>query len=79
MSIDFNSIFKNWKSVFITRNQLFEISGGLLHPKTMRNLDSIGKGISGKFSVGRKVAYPIENVAAFLASKYKPSKEVNSD
>ena len=43
------NIFKNWRSPFITRDQLYEVTGGLIHPRTIRNLDSLGQGIKGKF------------------------------
>ncbi|MDR2646081.1 MAG: hypothetical protein LBC04_02830 [Holosporaceae bacterium] len=66
------SIFMNWKSPYITRNQLYEITGGIIHPKTIRNLDSMGKGIPGKFNVSpRKVAYPVEMVIAWLDERIK--------
>ena len=65
-----NQIFKNWRSPFITRDQLYEVTGGLIHPRTIRNLDSLGQGIKGKFFVGRKVAYPVEEVINFLEGRF---------
>lgn len=67
--MNLHDIFKSWRSPFITREQLYEVTGGLIHPKTIRNLDSAGKGISGRFRVGRKVAYPIDEVVKFLENK----------
>lgn len=67
--MNIHDIFKNWRSPFITREQLYEVTGGLIHPKTIRNLDSAGKGIRGRFRVGRKVAYPIDEVVKFLENK----------
>lgn len=76
--VNFGSIFAKWKSPFVTRDQLYDLTGGMIHPKTIRNLDAIGEGIKGKFAIGkRKVAYPVENVIAWLEARYnklnKPS------
>ena len=67
--MNFKLIFKDWQSPFITRDQLHKVTGGLIHPRTIRNLDSLGKGINGKFNIGRKVVYPIEEVVKFLEDK----------
>ena len=61
-----SDIFKDWHSPCITRDQLYRVTGGLIHPRTIRNLDSLGKGIDGKFFIGRKVAYPIDEVIKYL-------------
>ncbi len=51
----------------VKRNDLGKLTGGLLNPKTIRNLDSQGIGIKGKFLIGpRIVAYPTEEVVAFI-------------
>jgi hypothetical protein len=69
--MDFSSIFSEWKSPFVTRNQLYDLTGGMIHPKTIRNLDSLGEGIKGKFAIGRrKVAYPVNEVIAWLNDRY---------
>ena len=68
--MDISKIFENWRSPFITREQLYEVTGGLIHPHTIRNLDSLGQGIKGKFSIGRKVAYPVEEVINFLKDRF---------
>jgi hypothetical protein len=81
--MNFDSIFENWKSPYITRNQLGKVTGGLINPKTIRNLDCLGKGIKGKFTIGyRTVAYPIKEVVAWLeerANKYSNKKESNNE
>ena len=63
----------------VRRNDLGKLTGGLLNPKTIRNLDSQGKGIKGKFFIGpRTVAYPTEEVLAFIEariSKFNTSNE----
>jgi hypothetical protein len=64
---DFLQIIKNNHSGYIFRKNLTEQTGGLLHGRTMANLDSMGGiGIPGRISIGRKVAYPVESVVAYL-------------
>ena len=66
---DFSQIVKTNPSGYILRTKLSEKTGGLLHGRTMANLDSLGEGIPGKISIGRKVAYPVESVVEYLKSK----------
>ena len=66
---DFSQIIKNNPSGYILRTNLYEKTGGLLHGRTMANLDSLGQGISDRISIGRKVAYPVESVVKYLQSK----------
>lgn len=54
---------------FILRPDLREKTGGLLHGKTMANMDSLGKGIENRFLIGRVTAYPIESIIEFLRKK----------
>lgn len=72
MSINFETIFENFKCPFITRQQLQNITEGLINAKTLRNIDCLGKGIKGKINIGtRKVAYPVNEVIAWLNNKTK--------
>jgi len=66
---DFSQIIKNNPSGYILRTNLSEKTGGLLHGRTMANLDSTGEGIPGRISIGRKVAYPVESVIKFLEAR----------
>jgi hypothetical protein len=66
---DFSQIIKNNPSGYILRTKLHEKTGGLLHGRTMANRDSLGEGIPGRISIGRKVAYPVESVVQYLQSK----------
>ena len=70
----------NLPSPSVRRNDLGKLTEGLLNPKTIRNLDSQGKGIKGKFFIGpRTVAYPTEEVFAFIEARisefYASNKE----
>ena len=66
---DFTQILNSNPSGYILRTNLSEKTGGLLHGRTMANLDSLGVGIPGKISIGRKVAYPVLSVVEYLQSK----------
>ncbi len=63
----FSEIINNNPSGYILRTNLTEKTGGLLHGRTMANLDSLGQGISGRIMIGnRKVAYPVKAVVEYL-------------
>ena len=66
---DFSKIIENCQSGYIPRTKLFEATGGLLHPGTEANNDSLGIGIPGRIKIGRKVVYPVKAVVEYLQSK----------
>lgn len=68
---DFSQIIKTNPSGWILRSDLTNATGGLIHSRTAANLDSLGQGIPGRITMGRKVAYPIENIVKFLEKKYR--------
>ncbi len=66
----FSEIIKNNPSGYILRKDLTERTGGLLHSRTMANLDSIGQGIPNRIMIGnRKVAYSVDEVIKYLQKK----------
>lgn len=68
--MDFAKLFKDWKSEYITRDALYELTGGMLNKNTMRTYDSHGVGIKGKENVGyNQVVYPVKEVIAYLESR----------
>ena len=67
---DFSQIIQNNPSGYILRKDLTEKTGGLLHGRTMANLDSLGKGIPGRILIGdRKIAYPVDEVIKYLQER----------
>ena len=50
----------------LTRKKLHELTGGLVSPSTLANLDSLGEGIRPRLRIGSKVAHPKEAVIEFL-------------
>ena len=63
---NFQNLADKWPSAWVERNQLGKFSGGLIHPRTMRNCDSQGIGIPDRVRVGRKIAYPVKSVIDWL-------------
>lgn len=44
-----------------TRNEVSKLTGGLIKPKTLSNLDALSKGPTIKIRFGKKVAYEKDN------------------
>ena len=65
----FQLMAEKWRTPFVARDRVAEFSGGILHPRTMANLDSNGKGPKGRIRVGRKVAYEVNELCKWLASR----------
>jgi hypothetical protein len=66
---DFTKLIRRWDSPFVARCEVDRFSGGIINPKTLANYDSLGLGPSGRFQIGRKVAYPVEEVVKWLESR----------
>ncbi len=71
----FEKLKEAWPSPVVGRSQLAVFSGGLINPKTMRNLDALKKGIPGKMRLNRKVFYPVENVIQWMIDHISEGKE----
>lgn len=67
----FEDLAKSWPSPIIVRDQraLDKFSGGILNAKTLANLDAKGEGPATKLKVGRKVAYPVQDLIDWIISK----------
>lgn len=65
----FDELKRSWGSPIVARDQISRFSGGLLHPRTMSNLDSRGLGPKGRFRVGKKIAYPVDSVIEWLKER----------
>lgn len=58
-----------WPSPLVARSEVAKFSGGLLHPRTLANADSLGNGPPEKIRIGRKVAYPVEELLLWMAER----------
>lgn len=65
----FAAMAARWPSSHVARNRIGEFSGGLLKPKTMANLDSLGKGPRGRVRVGRTVGYEVTKLIEWMESR----------
>jgi hypothetical protein len=66
---DFSKLIESWGAPFVARESIGKFSGGLVHRRTIANLDAKGKGPAGKFKIGRKVGYPVESVVEWLENR----------
>jgi hypothetical protein len=53
----------------VPRNKIGIATGHVLHPLTCRNEDSLGKGIPGRYKIGRNVVYPIPGIIGKIREK----------
>jgi len=67
--INFSAMARKWPSAFVSRSQVGKFSGGILHPRTLANLDSQGLGPRNRIKVGRKVAYPVAELCEWMAER----------
>jgi len=62
------ALYEKWPSTIVARERVAEFSGGLLHPRTMANLDSEKAG-PPRLIFGRKIAYPVEDLCEWMAQR----------
>ena len=67
--MDFKAMREKWESAVVARDKVGKFSGGLLHPRTMSNLDAKGKGPK-RFRMGnRKVGYFVDDLIAWMMQR----------
>ena len=72
-TFDFKEFAKNWKSPVVARSQVKEFSGGLLHPRTLANLDCQGKG-PPSIQFGRKIGYPVDALVKWMQERFEEGR-----
>jgi hypothetical protein len=67
---DFNldTLADNWPSPIVARSEIKNFSGGLLHPRTLANLDSLNKG-PGKILIGNRACYSTRQLVAWMKER----------
>lgn len=65
---DLDELATAWGAPIVARTEVARFSGGLLNPRTMANLDSLGKG-PGKVVYGGKAAYPTMRLIAWMKER----------
>lgn len=68
---NFDELAQKWPAPIVARDQrqLDKFSGGLICARTLANYDCQGLGPKPKIKVGRKVAYPVGALVAFLKAR----------
>lgn len=66
---DLSALIKSWPSPFVERQRVSEFSGGILHPRTLANLDAKGEGPTKRIRVGQKVAYPVTDLVRWMEER----------
>ena len=66
---DFSAMAERWPSAFVARDKSSDFSGGLISPRYLANLDSVGKGPPGKIRCGRKIGYSVVEFIKWLEAR----------
>lgn len=66
---NFMSMAEKWPSSMVSRSEIKKFTGGIMSEKYIANLDSAGLGPAGRVRVGRKVAYPVAELIAWLEAR----------
>jgi hypothetical protein len=69
MEAIFRSMAERWPSSMVARTEIERFTGGIISEKYLANLDSAGKGPTGRVRVGRKIAYSVDSVIRFLEGR----------
>ena len=62
------SLKDKWPSAFVVRSEIDRFSGGLLHGRTLANLDCEGKGPK-RIRLGRKIGYQIDDLITWMTER----------
>ncbi len=57
-----------WPSAFVARSEVGRFTGGIVSPKSLANLDSLGEG-PPRIKCGRRVAYQAIDLVEFLKER----------
>jgi hypothetical protein len=70
-NIDLFSMAEKWPSSYVARKKISELTGGIISPKYLANLDCAGKGPSKRIRIGGQIAYEIHALIEWLSSRSK--------
>ena len=70
-----SELSRKWPSPIVARTQIKIFTGGAVAVGTLANADSRGEGPSGRFTIGKKVCYPVASVIEWLERKANPVHE----
>lgn len=73
----FDDMVEKWPSTVVARCEIKQFTGGALSRKTLSKYDTEGNGPRGKFILGRRVCYPINQLIEWIKSIMKECKSGN--
>jgi hypothetical protein len=65
----FDRMADAWEGEVVARQAIGRFTGGAVAPQTAANFDAQGKGVSGRFKIGRKVVYGKYMLAEWLRAR----------
>jgi hypothetical protein len=67
MTMDaFDKLKEICKKQYVSRKELWDLTGGIIHPRTMEKLDRSGAGIPDSIIIAHKRMYQIDRVIEWL-------------
>ncbi len=66
---NFDEMLNRWPSPFVARSEVGKFSGGLIAPRTLANLDSLGEGPAERVKLGGRVGYPVRPFVKWLNNR----------
>lgn len=70
MNANLRQLAEKWPSAMFAREEVGTFTGGMISPKTMANLDSLGEGpTEGVVKIGKKVGYLVNHYISWLESR----------
>lgn len=66
-----SSMLQKWPSSIVARQEVGRFTGGTIKPPYIAVLDSRGEGPKGRIKIGKKVAYPVQELIAWLEERTK--------
>ena len=67
--VDLSSLADRWPSAYVAREKVGEFTGGMVSPRYIANLDCKGLGPNDSIIIGRKRAYPVDSLIAWLENR----------
>lgn len=68
-AFDFNKMADAWPAPIVARHNVDKFSGGLLHPRTLANLDCLGQGPE-KIILGSRIYYDKHDLVAWMSKRF---------
>ncbi len=64
-----SELAERWPSAYVARKEVDRFSGGILNARSMANYDCLGIGPKKRIRIGRKIAYPVDALVAWLEDR----------